>query len=129
MTVFIKDDLKADIYALVKSNRKEIVLLLDGVKKQNVVQVCAVVPIRNSARSAHVFIVEEKDFLQAQEKIQYSIVGLFHSHKSSPNLSESDISQLKKTDYPWVVGSICGEELALNGYYFCDGKIKEFEVS
>ena len=127
--VLIKDDLKADIYSLIKSNKKEVVLLLDGVRRQNEVEVYAIVPMKNTARSAFAFIVEEEDFIRAEEQIRHGIVGLFHSHKSSTKLSESDVSQLKKTDYPWVVGSVCGEELVLSGYCLDRGEIEGVEVS
>ena len=128
MKVLINEDLKTEIYALIKSSKKEVILLLDGEKKQNVVEVYAVIPAKNSARSEFAFIVEEDNFIQANDKIQHDYVGLFHSHKSSTSISESDILQLKKTGYPWVIGSICGEELVLSGYCLNDGKINGIEV-
>ena len=128
MNIIIKENLKTEICSLIKTSKKEVVLLLDGEKKQNVVEVHAVVPVKNSARSDFAFIVEEEDFLHAKDKIRHDFVGLFHSHKSSNVLSESDISQMKKTDYPWMIGSFSNEELILSVYYIENSKIKELKL-
>ena len=129
MNVLVAEEIRKEIYTLIKNSRKEVILLLDGIRMQNTVEVHAVIPVKNSARSSFAFIVEEKDFNNAKACVLYNFVGLFHSHKSSNKLSESDAEQLRKTGYLWMIGSIFEEELVLNGFCLNNGEIKEVKIS
>lgn len=128
MEVKIKETLKSEIYSLIKSSKREIVLLLDGTKEKGVIEIHGVVPVKNIARSSSDFLIEEKDFVLAKNSISCKFVGLFHSHKSSYNLSERDMAEIKNSNVMWLIGYILKNDLTLCCYIYNNGKLKELKI-
>ncbi len=118
-----------DIIGTARKNKNEICGVLIGYIEDHIVVVTEIRHTRNVRESSIEFEVDPVDLYRVimdAEKRNLDVVGIFHSHPTSPHPSESDIAGMKLWPVVWLIIS------SIDGSYSCfildDEKIRNVPI-
>lgn len=96
------------------------------------VEVGAVFPARNAARSARVYSVEPADLLKADRAAESAglvLIGVWHSHTHTPAYpSPTDIAQAPDPSWHYVLVSLSAPDPVVRSYRIIAGEVTEEPV-
>ena len=80
--------------------------LLFGNRYDSAVDISEVVLVKNSLRSKNHFGVSSHDLSLAINSSDLSLCGVFHAHPRSLSPSRADISGIRRSNVPWLIGKL-----------------------
>ena len=87
--------------------------ILIGKRKNNQFNILEVIPMENDYKSKFKFTINEEKLFAVYKKAEsnnLSVVGIYHTHPSTPIPSKTDIKYMEINPVPWIINSTLTDE-------------------
>ncbi len=87
--------------------------ILIGKRKNNQFNILEVIPMENDYKSKIKFTINEEKLFAVYKKAEsnnLSVVGIYHTHPSTPSPSKTDIKYMEINPVPWIINSTLTDE-------------------